>query len=314
MKRPRALWTSIVFVLLFVLGGIALVVTGTRPVLGLDLKGGISVILSAPEDTPADVMDQALENIRGRIDAFGTAEPLLFVTGDTIEVQIPGLARGTVEEREKTQYCVADADGVTYGCFDREQPADTELGDATVEPVVTSVCLSGEAFGEAPACFATQEEADAALQEVTIQREQGEFCFSGEVAGEEPPCYPTREEAKIQLAAVQTEETQTFCIVGEGDTPLSSDLGPACFPTTQEAETLLSELSVRHSDAEYCVLSSAGENLGCYLSREDAEARLQETGQERLLQVIGETARLEQREVLEILTPATPGYEAAAVT
>ncbi|HJS26334.1 MAG TPA: protein translocase subunit SecD, partial [Actinomycetota bacterium] len=47
---------------------------------------------------------------------------------------------------------------------------------------------------------------------------------------------------------------------------------------------------------------------------EDAEARLQETGQERLLQVIGETARLEQREVLEILTPATPGYEAAAVT
>ena len=49
-------------------------------------------------------MDQALENIRGRIDAFGTAEPLLFVTGDTIEVQIP-LARGTIEERDKTQFC-----------------------------------------------------------------------------------------------------------------------------------------------------------------------------------------------------------------
>ena len=54
----------------------------------------MSVILSAPEGTPDTVMNQALENIRNRIDAFGTAEPLLFVTGNTIEVQIPGLARG----------------------------------------------------------------------------------------------------------------------------------------------------------------------------------------------------------------------------
>ena len=98
MKKPRALWISIVFVLLLVGGTVALFATGTRPVLGLDLEGGVSVILSAPEDTPSDVMDQALENIRNRIDAFGTAEPVLFVTGNNIEVQIPGLARGTIEE------------------------------------------------------------------------------------------------------------------------------------------------------------------------------------------------------------------------
>ena len=314
MKKPRALWTSIVFVLLFVAGGIALLVSGTRPVLGLDLKGGISVILSAPEGTPVDVMDQALENIRSRIDAFGTAEPLLFVTGDTIEAQIPGLARGTIEERERTQYCLTDADDITYGCFERETAADEELAGATVEPVVTSVCLESEAFGDSGLCFATQEEADAALAGITIQREQGEFCFSGEAVGQEPPCFPTRDEAETQLASIQTDESQTFCVTGRRDATLSSDLGPACAPTAPEAETLLSELGVRRSDAEYCVLSSAGENLGCYLSREDAEARLQETGQERLLQVIGQTARLEQREVLEIITPATPGYEAAGVT
>ena len=314
MKKPRALWTSIAFVLLFVAAGVALLVTGTRPVLGLDLKGGISVILSAPEGTPNDVMDQALENIRNRIDAFGTAEPLLFVTGDTIEVQIPGLARGSIEEREKTQFCLTRAEGATYGCFDREEAADMELDAAAVEPVVTSVCLSGEAVGENPVCFGTQEEADAALDGITIRRVQGEFCLSGEVVGQEPPCYPTRDDAQNELESVQTDATQTFCVTDAQGTPLSGDLGPACEPTSEEAETLLSQLNVRRSDAEFCVLSSADEDLGCYLSRDDAEVRLQETGQERLLQVIGETARLEQREVLEILTPGTQGYEAAAVT
>ncbi len=314
MKKPRALWTAIVFVLLLVAGGIALLVTGTQPVLGLDLKGGISVILSAPEGTEDDVMDQALENIRSRIDAFGTAEPLLFVTGDTIEVQIPGLAQGSIEERPKTQFCIADTEGVSYGCFEEERPADAEIEAAAVDPVVTSVCLAGEAFGNAPLCFPTQEEADAALEEIRIQRQQQEFCFAGAAFGEAAPCFPTRDEAETQLEGVDTVATQTFCIAGRRDATLSSDFGPACLPTTEEAETLLSELEVQRSDAEFCVLSSAGENLGCFLSREDAEARLQETGQERLLQVIGQTARLEQREVLEVLTAATPGYEAATLT
>jgi preprotein translocase subunit SecD len=141
VKKPRRLWVSIVFVLVLVGGVVALFATGTRPVLGLDLEGGVSVILSAPDGTPVDVMDQALENIRGRIDAFGTAEPLLFVTGNTIEVQIPGLARGTIQERPKTQFCIVDEEGLAYGCFDEQQAADDEFAGAAVEPLVNSVCL-----------------------------------------------------------------------------------------------------------------------------------------------------------------------------
>ncbi|MEX0743473.1 MAG: protein translocase subunit SecD, partial [Actinomycetota bacterium] len=90
MRRGRPLLLSLLFVFALVGGSIALFATGTRPVLGLDLEGGVSVILSAPEGTPQDVMDRALENIRNRIDAFGTAEPILYVTRNNIEVQIPG--------------------------------------------------------------------------------------------------------------------------------------------------------------------------------------------------------------------------------
>jgi preprotein translocase subunit SecD len=94
-RATRGLWISIILVGALVAGSIAAFVVGTRPVLGLDLEGGVSVILSAPPDTPSDVMDRALENIRTRVDAFGVGEPLLYLSGTNIEVQLPGLARGT---------------------------------------------------------------------------------------------------------------------------------------------------------------------------------------------------------------------------
>ncbi len=45
-------------------------------------------------------------------------------------------------------------------------------------------------------------------------------------------------------------------------------------------------------------MSSAGQDLGCYITRAAAETKQRETGQDRLLAVIGKTARLEQRQVL----------------
>jgi preprotein translocase subunit SecD len=313
LKKPRALLASMVFVILLAVGGIALFVTGTRPVLGLDLEGGVSVILSAPEGTPADVMDQALENIRNRIDAFGTAEPLLFVTGNTLEVQIPGLARGTIEERAKTQHCIADAESSAYGCFGQETEADEELGAAQVESVISSVCLIGDFWGQDAPCFGDQAAADAAVDAIAVAKRQQQFCLTGSGL-EADPCYPTREEADAAFDTLGTEVSESFCIQGTGGRTFANDRGAACLPTEQEAQTLLDGMTVRRSDSEFCVLSSAEEELGCFLSRESAEARLQETGQERLLQVIGQTARLEQREVLQVLTQADPEYASTPLT
>ena len=100
MRRNRALWASIIFVLALVLASVGVVAGGLRPTLGLDLQGGASVILTAPEGTPPDVMQRALENIRNRVDAFGVGEPDIALSGTTIEVQIPGAAEATVQRRE----------------------------------------------------------------------------------------------------------------------------------------------------------------------------------------------------------------------
>jgi preprotein translocase subunit SecD len=329
-KKQRNLWVSLVFVLALVLGSIALFVTGTRPVLGLDLEGGVSVILSAPDSTPEPVMNQALENIRNRIDAFGTAEPLLFVTGNTIEVQIPGLARGTIREQAKEQYCITDDQGNTYGCFPGQDAANERVDGATVQPVVSSVCLSGDFWGDQAPCYGSQDEADSTIKNLEVKKQQGQFCITGSGQAQDPCTFSSRQEAEDALAGISTTATQSFCIQVEGGGTLTSDLGPACAtpdvandPSAQEQadedarqqmETLLGGMTVERSDQQFCVVSSAGKNLGCFLDRDSAEARLQETGQERLLQVIGETARLEQREVLGVINPTDPTYASIPLT
>jgi preprotein translocase subunit SecD len=320
-KKQRSFWVSLVLVGLLALGAIALFVTGTRPVLGLDLEGGVSVILSAPDGTPETVMNQALENIRNRIDAFGTAEPLLFVTGNTIEVQIPGLARGTIQERPKQQSCIADDEGNVYTCFGTQDAADAELGAAGVRPVVSSVCLTDDPtnaatptlFGEDAPCGGSKKDVTTALDAIAVTKQQGEFCLTGTGLATDP-CYPTRDEADQALSSIQTLTSQSYCIQNQDKETLTSDLGAACAPSQEEAQALLDGMTVRNSDTQFCVLSSAGESLGCFLDRESAEARLQETGQERLLQVIGETARLEQREVLGVLAPSDPTYASTPLT
>jgi len=313
-KKQRTLWVSLALVGALALGSVALFATGTRPVLGLDLEGGVSVILSAPDGTPETVMNQALENIRNRIDAFGTAEPLLFVTGNTIEVQIPGLARGTVDERPKVQFCIADDEGNTYTCFDERDASEAELEAASVQPVVTSVCLTGDLWGDSAPCYGSQRDADAAIEAITVSKQQQQFCLTGTGLADDPCDFATRADAEAALETIGTDVTQTFCVTGKGDQALASHLGAACTPTEDEATTLFDGMTIRSSDTEFCVVSSAGEGLGCFLDRESAEARLQETGQERLLQVIGETARLEQREVLGILPPSDPSHASTPLT
>lgn len=64
--------------------------------LGLDLRGGVYVLLEAKPKTGETItkekMDGAVEVIRGRIDQLGVTEPIIARQGDTrIQVQLPGV-------------------------------------------------------------------------------------------------------------------------------------------------------------------------------------------------------------------------------
>ncbi|MGQ0678429.1 MAG: protein translocase subunit SecD [Actinomycetota bacterium] len=66
-------------------------ITGLSPRLGLDLRGGIAVTLTAPEGTRSDLLDKAVDILRGRVDRAGVAEPEISRESSTnIFIQLPG--------------------------------------------------------------------------------------------------------------------------------------------------------------------------------------------------------------------------------
>ena len=66
-------------------------ITDTKPVLGLDLQGGVSVVLQPKEEVTTEALDQTVEIIRRRVDGLGVAEPDISRQGNTIVVQLPGV-------------------------------------------------------------------------------------------------------------------------------------------------------------------------------------------------------------------------------
>ncbi|HYY07130.1 MAG TPA: protein translocase subunit SecD [Actinomycetota bacterium] len=81
---------------------------------------------------------------------------------------------------------------------------------------------------------------------------------------------------------------------------------PCGLDSRKAADDAIGAIAVQHETQRFCVISSAGKNLGCSVSRDKAEDLRRASGQERLLRVIGETARLEERQVLEIVPTSDP--------
>lgn len=93
-------------------GGLAAVyATDTTPKLGLDLAGGTSVILKAPDGTSSDQLDQAVNVMRKRIEALGNVqEPVIQVAGsNNIVVQLPG-----VTDRERALEAIGSTGQLSF--------------------------------------------------------------------------------------------------------------------------------------------------------------------------------------------------------
>jgi preprotein translocase subunit SecD len=79
----------LVLVTVGALGGV--LAAGWGPKMGLDLEGGFAVTLQPAEEASEEVLDQAIEVIRSRVDALGVAEPEITRQGETIDVSLPGV-------------------------------------------------------------------------------------------------------------------------------------------------------------------------------------------------------------------------------
>ena len=89
--RRKKLSPLIFIVLLAVLGLGAAFATNTSPQLGLDLQGGVSVVLQPTKAASDEALRETIEIIRSRVDALGVAEPDIARQGDSVVVQLPGV-------------------------------------------------------------------------------------------------------------------------------------------------------------------------------------------------------------------------------
>jgi len=71
---------------------IVTLVSGNQPILGLDLQGGISVVLEPIGKPKPGSVDVAVDIIRSRVDSLGVAEPEISKQGGNIVVDLPGVA------------------------------------------------------------------------------------------------------------------------------------------------------------------------------------------------------------------------------
>ncbi|MEM9893971.1 MAG: protein translocase subunit SecD [Actinomycetota bacterium] len=161
--------SALAVILIAVLGAVYTVVAGNQPLLGLDLQGGVSVVLQPTGEASDEALDQSVEIIRSRVDSLGVAEPEISRQGDTIVVDLPG-----VEEQQRALELVGrtaelrfrpvlfelgpsleietidgeddGTDGTDDGEVDAEPAADADTDDTTADDEESSMAGSAGRF------------------------------------------------------------------------------------------------------------------------------------------------------------------------
>ena len=148
---------------------------GNKPLLGLDLQGGVSVRLTAVEPADDEMLDQAVEIIRARVDGLGVAEPEISRTAQGVMVSLPGVDDqgralelvGTTAELRFRPVC-----DTLPPLVEEVEPvvASGELGSA---PVSCSPALNGEIIPATGRNGITPPEEDKAEHFVILTDNQG---------------------------------------------------------------------------------------------------------------------------------------------
>ncbi len=123
----RRLWTSLWAIVLLAAGLLAFnLIVGNRPVLGLDLQGGVSVILRPEGDASSSDLTVIRDLIRDELENRGIAEPDVRVEGSNIVVDLPG-----VKDQQEALDAVDVAGIVTF------RPVFTCAIDPSAAPTTT---------------------------------------------------------------------------------------------------------------------------------------------------------------------------------
>jgi len=256
----RKILLPLVFILVVSLGGLGLTLArGYSPELGLDLQGGVSVVLAPTGDATGEQLDQALSIIRERVDALGVAEPDITRQGDAIVVQLPGaknrdraleLVGQTAELRFRPvlQQSQVPPDVLAEAVAEAQQAVGED--DAATTTTTTTTAPDDGAADEGAAPLVEGESAAAVQQEPTTTTpaapaEEGDADTGDEPAegdpAEEAPAGDEPAEGELQLTPRDQDEADATVTVAGADGETVYVLGP----------TLATGRIVRTASAEF---------------------------------------------------------------
>lgn len=144
----RNLWTGLTLLLLFLAAILAIwkpwAPSAPKIHLGLDLQGGLSIILQTKTAHPTkDDLEKARTVLENRINGLGVAEPLIQIVGNNrIDVELPGLspadqakALKLIGERAVLQFRLVKpgAQGLTEADINQELRSNPNLNRAELE-------------------------------------------------------------------------------------------------------------------------------------------------------------------------------------
>ena len=252
----RKILLPLVFILVVSLGGLGLTLArGDSPELGLDLQGGVSVVLAPTGDASGEQLDQALSIIRERVDALGVAEPDITRQGDAIVVQLPGaknrdraleLVGQTAELRFRPvlQQSQVPPDVLAEAVAEAQEATGEGDGTSTTT-TTTTTAPDGGATDEGAAPLVEGESAAAVQQEPTTTTtaapaDEGD-AGTGDEPAEDQPAGEEPAEGELQLTPRAPDEADVTVTVAGADGETVYVLGP----------TLATGRIVRTASAEF---------------------------------------------------------------
>lgn len=291
MKNSRLLATVTVFTAV-VAGLLAFqLATDRSPILGLDLKGGLSVIYATTEASTEDDLIVVRDLMRDQLEDFGIAEPDVRVEGENIIVDLPGVSdqaeafealqvSGIVELRPvlQCQSVVPASSTVPADSGPVEtQPGSgdggtTVPGSATPDAELSSVPPSTTSGGSGDESSAAGAGGGSRFPRV--------LGFAAAVPSTSSPDTATTVAEPAPTSAPTSEPTTGTTVPGsEGTVPSTAPVtapavfGPTVPPTTPPVDTTGQQTLQNLDGTEICLVGPSG-GTGEVFERGSAEAAI----------------------------------------
>ncbi len=179
----RNVWFLTVTLVLVIGSFVATLLSDNRPVLGLDLQGGISVVLAPVGDVKSQAsLDKAVDIIRNRVDALGVAEPEISRQGENVIIDLPG-----VRDRDKARRLVGKTAELRFRPVLAILPPETATTTTTTTRPSTSTTVVAGATTSSTSATTTTTTPEIETTRTADDEANATVVLRGRETGEGPP-------------------------------------------------------------------------------------------------------------------------------